>query len=200
MASSPNILLIKTSKVISNFFNPIVSLLIYFIWFSTENLTFHEVLGKFLPILFIIIIPIAVWLFWNVKTGKYSNLDVSNRHQRKSFYFFIEATLLIYLTYLYIKSRTIDWIMLSILILLVVMQISNYFIKSSMHTAFNIFVAALFFTENIWLGIAWLFLAIIIGFTRIILKRHTPQEVLMGGIIGTIVSLLYLFINIQIHH
>lgn len=200
MATGSNLIVIKISKFISNFFNPLVSLLIYFLWFSIENLSAKEATQRFLPILFIVLIPITLWLFWNVKTGKYSNLDVSNRNQRKTLYFFVEATLVVYLLYVFLKNDTVDWILLFLLILLIVMQISNYFIKSSMHTAFNIFVAALFFSQNVWLGFVWLVLAFIIGFTRIILKRHTPKEVLMGGLIGTIVSFIYLYVNIQIHH
>jgi hypothetical protein len=45
--------------------------------------------------------------------------------------------------------------------LLVVMFISNFFIKSSMHTSFNIFVSALFFTLHPIYGFVWLFLTIL---------------------------------------
>ncbi|MCB4235292.1 hypothetical protein LDL59_09850 [Kaistella anthropi] len=80
-----------------------------------------------------------------MKTGKYSNMDVSNRVQRKSLYFFIIAAIAGYLLYDFAVNKNADLIMVFIMVLLIVMQISNYFIKSSMHTAFNLFVAALFF-------------------------------------------------------
>jgi membrane-associated phospholipid phosphatase len=69
-----------------------------------------------------------------------------------------------------------------------------------MHTAFNIFVAALFFALNTTMGIIWLGIAILVGITRIILKRHTPKEVFMGAGIAFIVSFLYLYCNIQFQH
>ncbi|HQD45325.1 MAG TPA: phosphatase PAP2 family protein, partial [Kaistella sp.] len=71
-----------------------------------------------------------------------------------------------------------------------------YFIKSSMHTAFNVFVAALFFAKSPVLGIFWLGIAVLVGITRIILKRHTVKEVFMGAIIAGVVSFIYLYANI----
>ncbi|WP_407404733.1 phosphatase PAP2 family protein [Chryseobacterium sp.] len=81
--------------------------------------------------------------------------------------------------------------------LLFALQWSNLYIKSSMHTAFNVLVAALFFANDIYYGIAWLGIALLVGITRIILKRHTVKEVFMGAGIAFLVSFLYLYCNIQ---
>ena len=191
---------IGISKFISNFFNPLTSLLIYFVWFSSQNYTFEEASKRFLPILLITIIPIVIWLVWNVKSGKYSNLDVSNRNQRKSLYFFIAAAIITYLLFDYFKNESIDLVMVFLLILLLVMQFSNYFIKSSMHTAFNVFVSALFFAKSPILGIIWLGIAVLVGITRIILKRHTVKEVITGAFIAVLVSFIYLYANIVMNY
>ncbi|WP_415327127.1 phosphatase PAP2 family protein [Chryseobacterium sp. MMS23-Vi53] len=190
----------KISKIISDFFNPLISLFIFFIYMSARNYSFHDSLVYFIPILLMIIIPVVAWLVWNVKTGRYTNMDVSNRVQRKTLYFFIAACVIAYIAYNYFKNGYIDFVMLFILILLFAMQISNYFIKSSMHTSFNIFVAALFFALNPIMGIIWLGIAALVGITRIILKRHTPKEVLMGASIAFMVSFIYLYCNIQFQH
>ncbi len=197
MLKSDSPFIINISKLISNFFNPLTSLVIYFIYFGSENYTFKEGFLIFLPILFLVIIPISGWIIWNVKQGKYTNIDVSNRNQRKSLYFFIATIIITYLLYNYFRNENIDLVMVFILILLLVMQISNYFIKSSMHTAFNIFVAALFFSQNPFFGMMWLGIAVLVGVTRIILKKHTPIEVLLGGIISFFVSFIYLYTHIQ---
>ncbi len=147
-----------------------------------------------------IILPVISWLVWNVKTGRYTNMDVSNRIQRKTLYIFIAVCVVAYLAFHYFKNGSLDFVMLFILILLFAMQISNYFIKSSMHTAFNIFVAALFFSLNTFMGFVWLGIAALVGITRIILKRHTPREVLMGSAIAFMVSFIYLYCNIQFQH
>ena len=198
MPKTPSSAVLKVSKFISGFFNPMNSLVIYFIVFSTRNFTLLEATKNFLPILLITIVPISSWIIYNVRTKKYTNLDVSDRKQRKSLYFFIEGAMIVYLFFVYLKYEKIDMILLFLLIFLIVMQISNYFIKSSMHTAINIFIAALFFTLAPLYGLIWLILSILVGISRIILKRHSPAEVFSGTIIAGIVSFIYLYTHIQI--
>lgn len=188
------------SKFISNFFNPLVSLFLYFLYSSLQNYTAKEAAMRFLPILLLTMLPISLWIFWNVKKGNYTNMDVSNRNQRKSLYFFIAGAIGAYLLYDYVKNGTVDILMIFLMILLLVMQISNYFVKSSMHTAFNIFVSALFFSINPVMGIIWFGIAVLVGITRIILKRHTLKEVISGAVIAGIVSFIYLYTNIQMQH
>lgn len=188
--NSPFIL--KISKVISNFFNPLVSLVIYFFYYSYRNYTWEEASKKFIPILLLLIIPIAIWIYRNVKKGNYTNMDVSNRKQRHSLYIFIIVATIVFLAVDYFLHREIDWTILMLCILLILMQVSNFFIKSSMHTSLNIYVAALFFAINPMIGIFWFLLSVVIGITRIILKRHTHQEVISGAVIAIFVSLVYL--------
>jgi len=190
----------KISKIISDFFNPLTSLFIFFAYMSVQEYSFKDSLVYFLPILLIIIVPVIVWLIWNVKTGRYTNMDVSNRIQRKTLYLFIAACVIGYIAFNYIKNGYIDFVMLFILILLFALQISNFFIKSSMHTAFNVFVAALFFALDWKMGLIWLGIAALVGITRIILKRHTVKEVFMGAGIAFLVSFIYLYCNIQFQH
>lgn len=192
--------ILKVSKIISDFFNPLLSLFIFFLYMSVKNYSLKDSLLYFLPILLLVIVPVIIWLIWNVKTGRYTNMDVSNRVQRKTLYIFIAACIIAYITFNYIKNGYIDLVMVSILILLFALQISNFFIKSSMHTAFNIFVAALFYAINPIAGFIWLGIAALVGITRIILKRHTPKEVFMGALIAFIVSFIYLYCNIEFQH
>ncbi len=198
MPKTPSSAVLKVSKFISGFFNPMNSLVIYFIVFSTRNFTLAEATQNFLPIFLITIVPISSWIIYNVRTKKYTNLDVSDRKQRKSLYFFIEGAMIVYLFFVYLKYERIDMVLLFLLVLLIVMQISNYFIKSSMHTAINIFIAALFFTLSPLYGLIWLILSILVGISRIILKRHSPAEVLSGALIAGMVSFIYLYTHIQI--
>lgn len=191
---------IGISKFISNFFNPLTSLIIFFIYSSVLNYSAATALQTFLPILLLIVSPIVIWIIWNVKNGNYSNLDVSNRDQRKSLYFFISGCIGVYLIYYYVTTGTADVLMIFLMLLLLVLQFSNYFIKSSMHTAFNVFVAALFFSENPLLGIIWAVIAALVGITRVILGRHTAKEVITGAALAALVSFIYLYTNIQFQH
>lgn len=184
--------IITLSKIISNFFNPLVSLVIYFFYYSYKNYTWEQASAKFLPILLLLIIPIALWIYRNVKNGNYTNMDVSNRKQRHSLYIFIIIATVIFLGVDFYLHKEMDWTIFMLCILLILMQISNFFIKSSMHTSLNIYVSALFFTIEPFVGIFWFLLSIVIGITRVILKRHTPAEVFSGGAIAIFVSLIYL--------
>lgn len=66
-----------------------------------------------------------------------------------------------------------------------------------MHTALNLFVAALMVTINPLYGLIWLGITIAVGFSRIVLKRHTRAEVLSGAVISSFVSFIYLYTQIQ---
>ena len=193
MSLNSNTTVIWISKIISNFFNPIISLLLFYTFLASYNHTFSEAMDYILPILLITVLPIMTWITIKVKKGKYTNMDVSDRKQRKSLYYFIIATLIIYLAYYQIRFQHWDYKILFLLILLILMFVSNFFIKSSMHTGLNIFVAALFYGENQTLGWIWLLLSVIVGLTRIILKRHTISEVISGSILAFIVSIFYLY-------
>lgn len=197
MTEKPTSSLHKVSRIISDFFNPLISLIIFFVYMSVHEYNLKQALSHFLPILLMVIIPVVAWIIYNVKTGRYTNMDVSNRVQRKTLYIFIGTCVVLYLLYTYVRYGRFDFVMLFILILLLALQISNYYIKSSMHTAFNIFVAALFFNIETSMGIVWLFIAALVGLTRIILKRHTPKEVILGAFIAFLVSFLYLYCDIQ---
>ncbi|MDR2235777.1 MAG: phosphatase PAP2 family protein [Chryseobacterium sp.] len=200
MEEKQPLLVHKISKVISDFFNPLVSLFIFYVYMSVREYSLKDSLLYFVPILLMIIIPVIIWLIWNVKTGRYTNMDVSDRVQRKTLYIFLGGCVILYLLFNYIRNGYIDLVMLFILILLITMQISNFYIKSSMHTSFNIFVAALFFTLDWKMGLIWLGIAILVGITRVILKRHTVKEVFMGAGIAFLISFIYLYCNIQFQH
>ncbi|ASW73799.1 ABC transporter permease [Chryseobacterium piperi] len=190
----------KISRIISEFFSPLVSLFLFFIYKSILEYSLQDSIIYFLPILLIIILPVIIWLVWNVKTGRYTNMDVSNRVQRKTFYIFTATCVISYLIFHYIKNGSIDFLMMFILVLLFALQISNFFIKSSMHTAFNVFVAALFYSLDWRIGIIWLGIAILVGITRVILKRHTVKEVFMGAGIAFVISFIYLYCTIHFQH
>lgn len=186
--------LITLSKIISNFFNPFVSLLIYFWYYSSKNYNTSEAWERFLPIILILVLPVVAWIIWNVRTGRYTNMDVSNRKQRNSLYVIILVLSVIYLLYEYYFQDIFDVSIFMLTVLLALMQISNFYIKSSMHTALNIYVAALFFKLNPYIGLLWLLLSIIIGITRIILKRHSIAEVIAGASIAFFISIIYILI------
>ena len=80
---------------------------------------------------------------WLECKKNYTNMDVSDRKQRNSLYLFNFIVIVrLYLGFLDFKARTDLLLSLFLFILMLIMHISNFFIKSSMHTAFNVFVTA----------------------------------------------------------
>src|SRR5690606_41682675 len=75
---------IRLSKFISNFFNPINSRDLYFVYFSIVNYDLKQAVTEFLPIFLILIIPVISWTVGDVRKGNSSNMDVSSRIQRKT--------------------------------------------------------------------------------------------------------------------
>ena len=181
MQKTASALLIKLSNILSNVLNPLFSLLIFFIYFAKEKMETTEAFKNLLWMVILVIIPIFGWIFWNVKTGRYTNMDVSDRKQRNSLYLFNVFIVSIYIAFLYFTQQNFDLILIIIFVmaLMLIMHFSNFFIKSSMHTSFNVFVSALFFSLNIYFGLFWLFLTILVGISRVILKRHTVKEVII---------------------
>lgn len=190
-ANTPPLILI--SRLISNFFNPLTSLFLYYVYYSYLHYGWQQALLEFMPILFILILPVSIWIYWNYKKGNYSNMDVSNREQRKSLYMMIALALLVYLAVNYLLDGQVDLTVLFLFVLLILMQISNFYIKSSMHTALNFYTAALFYTFDPLVGLVWCGIAVLVGVTRVILKRHTPNEVLVGAVLAIAVSFAYLY-------
>ena len=198
MVQDGNNMLERISKIISNIFNPIVSLLVFYIYHSFSRHTAAEAFKSMLTLLVMVIIPVIYWILHNVRKGRYTNRDVSNRQQRKSLYYFIISTLIVYEIFLYLYGKKADLNVLFLILLLIIMHFSNYFIKSSMHTALNLFVAALFYPDNHIIASIWLCLTVLVGISRLILKRHSVAEVFSGAAIGIVVSILYLYTCNQI--
>ena len=64
--------------------------------------------------------------------------------------------------------------------------LSNFMIKSSLHTSLNCYLAGSVFIIDKGLGLALFILTLAVAWSRIILKRHTKGEVAMGFLIGFI--------------
>jgi len=183
------------SSFISNFFNPIFSLIFYFVLYSAYNSSLKEALVRFAGLLLLAIVPVTGWIIWNVKRGSYTNMDVSDQRQRRSLYPIITAALLLYLFVSYFQTQNVDTPVVGLLVLLLLLQASNYFVKSSMHTALNVYTSALMFEVKWYWGLIWLIVTFLVAISRLILERHSVKEVLTGAGIATAISVLYLFIK-----
>jgi len=88
--------------------------------------------------------------------------------------------------------------MLFATILVLISQVVNLFIKSSLHVSLNIYLSFLVMTLNLKIGILLFLFTGLLGWSRIELGRHTLKEVLAGGVIGLSISLIMFYIEVYL--
>lgn len=142
-----------------------------------------------------IILPLAIKMFLNARRGIYTNFDVSNQGQRQTWY--VSALLLLLFATIVLlatgQPRTLCLSVLFSLLLLLVSQLVNYYIKSSLHVSLNLFLSFLLLPVIPWMGAAFIAFTLLIAWSRIILQRHTVPEVIAGSVIGSLVGLAAFF-------
>jgi len=168
----------------------IFSIVAFFTYEESKQALFHS-----LMIVAGIVLPLAVKMYLNAKKGRYTNFDVSDQLQRQSWYVYAILVLLIVTILLFItdQPRTLRLSVLFSLILMAASQAMNYFIKSSLHVSFNIFLSFLIMTMNVPAGILVLIFTILIIWSRVTLKRHTIKEIITGAVLGLIVGISSLY-------
>ncbi|MEL6561325.1 MAG: hypothetical protein AAFQ94_24265 [Bacteroidota bacterium] len=136
------------------------------------------------------------WILYEKKIGHYSDFSVSNRKQRYSLYYFAIPAVFGVAVISYVLELPSFFITSFIAggVLLIASYLSNFVIKSSLHTSVNIYLSIVVFTLDLPLGLLVFFLTIVIAISRVILKKHTVPEVISGFLIGTICgSCLYFY-------
>jgi membrane-associated phospholipid phosphatase len=82
-------------------------------------------------------------------------------------------------------------------LLLLASKITNYYIKSSLHVSFNVFLAFLIIPIQIEIGLALMCFVVLIAWSRMKLERHTMKEVAIGAFIGSFVGICWLLSTYQ---
>jgi len=141
---------------------------------------------------FFFIIAIALFVFYGVWKGYFSNFDISKREERKPLFIFLSIMTAIYfnIVILFGGHPVLIVAVLGFSIGILLTAVVNSFIKASIHVA--IFTAcvlsiAILYGENYLYGI----LAIpLVAWSRVYTKRHTFSEVIVGGAIGSVFTLI----------
>lgn len=141
-----------------------------------------------------IILPLTIKMARGVKQGRYTNFDVSDRKQRKGWYFFAIGLLVITTIILFVtkQSRAVCFGFLLSTLLLISSQLANYFIKSSLHVAFNVFLWFMIAPFSVFVAAVFAVFVIVIAWSRIYLDLHSVKEVIFGAIIGALFGVLLL--------
>lgn len=178
------------AKIISTMGHPLVTVPFVVIYILFQTQPFKNALFISCLVIGIVQVPVLVNLYKKYKKGKIESFDVSDRQERKKFYFLVLPLLIAVNLILFFTNQSKDLIFcfLFAAILLLLMQLMNYFVKSSLHVAVNVYLGFLLFDLNPIAGIFWWIFVFIIAWSRLVLKKHTTQEVVCGFMIGALCS------------
>jgi membrane-associated phospholipid phosphatase len=181
---------VKAARFISLICHPLITLPVFTIVVLFLKERAKDALLHSSMIIFGFFLPLTLHMYRKFKNGSYSNFDVSNRNQRQLWYQFASLLLLVVTTIMFAteQPKSLQLSILSFLILLLISGIINYRIKTSLHVTLTIYLAFLIIPMSFHIGVILISLTIVVGWARIILRRHTLKEVLTGFIIGTLVG------------
>jgi len=189
----------KAARTISDLFIPPTFNLLGFILiaYKTEELALNRITIILSSLIFGVILPILLFSIMRKRKLIYDNDAVIKEQRHVPYYAAIVLSLLGMISiYLFAYNSYAFYYWLTVGITTLGLTVINYFWKISAHA---IGVAA--FLALIWLLESTLFtylliLLILIGISRLILKVHTPMQILMGTIYGFFVTLFLMKIFI----
>lgn len=137
-------------------------------------------------------LPLLVITARKVRSGHWSNFDVSRQDQRLGLYLwgtplFLLAALVLYLSGA--SPRMMQGVAAGGLLFFAGM-VGNRFLKISMHMMFSTFGIVLIVRTWPWSAIGMLPFLAGIAWSRLVLERHTRAEVLVGATIGLVAGVL----------
>lgn len=140
-----------------------------------------------------VFIPVTILTFLGVRKGKYTNIDVSDRVQRQRWFTTITILLMVVTGVIWLTDQQYSLrlaVTLACVLLICALYI-NKVIKASMHMTFHGFVSLLILHFNLVAGVIFLVLLPVLGWSRLYLKRHFINEVLVGTCMGLLFGGLF---------
>ena len=139
------------------------------------------------------VVPLVVLLKSRVASGEWSDTDVSDQVQRRSFFpmaaAIVAATVLAFWAGRMPRSLVLG-MGVGLGLLGVAMQI-NLWTKISLHAIFASYCLVLAVSESLWLGSLFAIVAAAVGWSRVELGRHTVGQVVAGGGVGAVGGLIF---------
>lgn len=134
--------------------------------------------------------PMLLLMSRRVRSGAWTNYDVSVREQRSGMYPVAMAiagcTTLVLLVVG--TPRPVMAGVAATLMLIVIASVVNLWLKISLHVAFAVFTAASLVSLGWGVTVGGLILALAIAWSRLELGRHTMAEVVGGALLGAVVG------------
>lgn len=188
----------RIARSISIILSPIViSLpLIALVAFYHERSRLMALLYTAITLLFTSIGPL-LYILIGVRRGKFSDVDVSIRSQRSGPFLFtiLSALIALFMLAAFHGPRDLDTLLLIMIVSGVIMMITTFWWKISIHTS-SLASAATILTALYGTIMLPLFLLVaLVGWSRVVLRRHTIAQVIAGSVLSTILATVILLLR-----
>lgn len=167
---------------------------VYLIVFNSTGDTGSSLYWTFVSLIFSLVLSLFVMI--GVKRGFFNNLDVSNRSQRVILYPFVIGIVILFS--LLVFALRGPWALITagtfFICALVILDIINTKIKASVHVAaVTAIVVGIIY---LYKGYSFFLLALIplVAWARIVEKRHTLNETIVGAVCGMVLTVIAIFI------
>jgi len=184
----------RAAVLLSILGNPLVLLPLTVLLVSMRTVSPARALAFAVALASLGVAPLALLIRHKVRTGRWSDHDVSDQSHRGEFYpiaMFITAGTGVGLWLLGAPGIVVRGIFVTLLLLILARTLSRWS-KISLHTSIGAFCAVTLVTVNIWVAGGALILATAVGWARMWLERHTLWQVLGGAALGAAGGLVVL--------
>jgi membrane-associated phospholipid phosphatase len=133
----------------------------------------------------VIAVLIGLYSLWQVGAGRWAHIDASNPHERQQLNLFLGVLLGGATALLWLLGQPVP-LMLGPALAAAMVGVTHLLrrhLKVSLHAAFAVFSLALVWPHAL-LTPALALLAAAVGWSRLVLRRHTPNEVVLGLLLG----------------
>lgn len=154
---------------------------------SLGELSWYRALAVALAVAALTSLPMLFVIRRKVVAGAWTDHDVSDQSQRRGFYLVAVAVIA--------ASSLAFWLLgfprgvvagtAFSLVPLVVATVVNRWTKISLHMIFGAYFAVILFRVNPWVGVGAMLFIAAVGWSRVVLGRHTLQQVVLGVALGT---------------
>ena len=190
------------ARLISYLFHPVLFFLVmpFFIVYRQTASGLYAMKWMLFSSVFIFM-GVMIIIFETVK-GDFSDFDVSKREQRMKFYTILFVLGVLYLSVaLFFKGIffPLSFISVGIALGLIIFAFVSERIKASIHVGTACaFVVSMYILYGGTAFISALWIVPLVGWARWYLKKHTMMEMLIGGILGILITLLTYFLGANI--
>jgi membrane-associated phospholipid phosphatase len=136
----------------------------------------------------VVIVPIALLMFRQVRRGRWSNVDASNPSERPVLFLIALAGLVAVLGWLRLtdpQSFLVQGTLVTAVFLLLAALLTRW-IKLSLHVAFAALTATTLSLMSSWVGYVLIAVIPLVVWSRLALGRHRVHELAVGLVLGAL--------------